>query len=154
MRKAMRPVLRIAAFAASAGLLSSCAVAARLTGATSAPPTSVATSPLAHRLLALTAHVASLDGGSPALTEAVRTTSARAQRYVFGNAVASSTAVWVVQAEGSFACTACAQPGSSAPRGRVLTLIVDAANLSVTDVGVGDRVVDLGTLGHVLLLRR
>jgi hypothetical protein len=73
-----------------------------------------------------------------------------------GDLVQGNQPVWVIQVEGSthFLCNACSRPqGAAAPRGRYLTLVLDATTLQTLDDGIGPTRADLGQLGTVIDLR-
>jgi hypothetical protein len=78
---------------------------------------------------------------------------ATAVRVTMGDVVEGNQPVWVIQVEGStqFVCNACSRlAGAVAPRGRFLTLVVDATTLQVLDDGIGPTRAHLGQLGPVI----
>ena len=108
---------------------------------------------LRRRLWELATQTATSDGGGVATAEAVRSRHAAALRVTMGDVVEGDEPVSVIQVEGSsqFVCNACSRPpGAAAPRGRFLTLIVDATTLQALDDGIGPTRADLGRLGPVI----
>lgn len=108
---------------------------------------------LQRRLWELATHAARSDGGGVAVAEAVRSTHATAVRVTMGDIVQGNQPVWVIQVEGrtEFVCNACSRlAGAAAPRGRFLTLVVDATTLQADDGGIGPTRADLGQLGTVI----
>jgi hypothetical protein len=84
--------------------------------------------------------------------EAVESTHARAVKTTMGDGVQGEQPVWVVQVEGShpFVCSSCSgPPGGSAPTGRYLLSVVDAATFQPWDFGIQPNAADLGQLGNV-----
>jgi hypothetical protein len=108
---------------------------------------------LQRRLWELATHAARSDGGDVATAEAVPSTHATAVRVTMGDIVQGNQPVWVIQVQGrtQFVCNACSRPaGAAAPRGRFLTLVVDATTLQTLDDGIGPTGADLGQLGTVI----
>jgi hypothetical protein len=87
---------------------------------------------------------------------AVKSQHAAAVRLTSGAIVSGNRDVWAVQVEGvhEFVCRSCSRPwGAAPPRGRFITVVIDAETFEVTDWGLAPNSVDLGKLGTVIELR-
>ena len=94
---------------------------------------------LAGKLWAMSQRVAVANGDPAAYDRwAVGPVSrARAVRVTSGDIVEDSSPSYVIEMRGNFTCDSCSIPaGGSAPRGRVLTLVVSASGLVGTDFGL------------------
>jgi hypothetical protein len=108
-----------------------------------------------HRLWLIASQAARSLGGQIKIAEAVRSQHARAVRVTSGGRVTGNQAVWVIQVEGvrQFVCGLCSgPPGASAPRGRFVTIVLDATTFDRTDFGIAPERVDLARLGTVIRL--
>jgi hypothetical protein len=108
-----------------------------------------------HRLWQIAQRTADSLGGQIKIAQAVRSQHIRAVRLTSGDRVTGNQAVWVIQVEGQrqFVCGACSvPPGGAAPRGRFVTIVLDAKTFRQTDFGLGRQRVDLGRLGTVVTL--
>jgi hypothetical protein len=90
-----------------------------------------------------------------ATATAVLTTYRIAERAVLGgdhsSSPAGSTRVWVIQMHGRFTCGSCSYPaGGSAPRGRIIDLVVDAETYEEYDFTITNQASDLNRLGTVV----
>lgn len=111
--------------------------------------------PVRGRLVAIARRMAS---GKPiVLAQAVRSTHAHANRVWSGDGVSGQEAVWLIQVRvaRTIVCGYCSAPSNaSLPRGRIVTEIVTARSLTLTDSGIGNKPTDLHRLGHVITLIR
>jgi hypothetical protein len=136
-----------AAGPASAGVSTSPAGSAALTPTGSPAPTptgSPVPASAVPRLTAIAASVARSDGDpAPSQVTAVLTTHAKALTSATpGDLVPGSggVRVFLLTMQGRFTATdATRPPGSKAPTGRYLSLVVDAANFQVTDFGLSPK---------------
>ncbi|MFC1433762.1 hypothetical protein ACEZDB_24225 [Streptacidiphilus sp. N1-3] len=92
------------------------------------------------------------EGGTAASARAVRTTRGRADQVLTGDTVTDDAGepVWAIEIVGAseFVCASCKGPsGATAPRGSVITLIVQASTLTTLDYGLSDRPGRLTMLG-------
>ena len=98
---------------------------------------------------------ASAQTGTVLLAEAVKSTHATAVRVTSGDGVSGEEPVWVIQVTGAaeFVCRTCSEPmGGQAPKGRYLTLVLDATTFDQTDFGLEDKAANLAQLGAVISL--
>jgi hypothetical protein len=112
-----------------------------------AVPVTAASAPAA--LAAIAARAASVNGDAhPAQVTFVPTTRRKAQALT-GGVIPRDNASYLVQLRGHFTgYDASVPPGSKLPTGTVMTLTVDAATGSVTDVSIGNSAANLSALGH------
>ena len=142
-------VLAVVAVTVSAELASCASRALQVAAATD-----TSTSP-ATRLWAVAASTATANGGKVLRAEAVRSTHALAVKKIMQTEVSGEQDVWVVQVEGAqlFRCITCSVPaGAGVPRGRYVTVVVDAKTFERLDFGIGPAKADLGRLGRVIAL--
>jgi hypothetical protein len=65
-----------------------------------------------------------------------------------GTGVAGEQPVYLVVLHGDFVCTGCGgPPGHKAPRGDVITLVLDRKTLHGLDFGIGEQQIDTSSLG-------
>jgi hypothetical protein len=64
-----------------------------------------------------------------------------------GSTVDSDQATYVISLRGDFVCSCPVPTGVALPTGHVLTLVVDATSLDVTDFSVGDTGPDSSVFG-------
>jgi hypothetical protein len=111
---------------------------------------------LEHRLWRVAEQAAEGMDGRLESAQAVRSRHAAAVRLTSGAIVPGNEDVWAIQVEGvdEFVCrSSCSFPaGAQPPRGRFITLVIDAETFGETDFGLGPDSVDLGELGTVIEL--
>jgi hypothetical protein len=87
---------------------------------------------------------------SPTLVQHSAGTRQHANAVASGDRVPGNRWSYLVAERGSFVLeSASVPPGAPAPRGTVLTIVVDAATGTPTDIGVSNRYPDLAALGAV-----
>jgi hypothetical protein len=93
-------------------------------------------------------------GGSVKSAEAVKSRHSAAVQVTSGSFVPGNEDVWAIQVEGfdEFVCDRCSRPSNDvpAPRGRFITIVLDAKTFESTDDGISSRRVDLSKLGTVI----
>jgi hypothetical protein len=87
---------------------------------------------------------------TPALIQHSAGTRHRANIVASGDRVPGKRWSYLIAERGSFVLRdVSVPPGAPAPRGTVLTIVVDAATGAPTDIGVSDHYPDLAALGTV-----
>lgn len=109
------------------------------------------------QLLTLADNIAAQNGdSSPTSIVAVPTTRFAANATAFGASVSGNTGVYLVQLVGNFVGHDAHLPsGAAPPRGTTLTLVVDAADMSILDWGIeptGLGTTEFSSLGAVTTL--
>lgn len=107
------------------------------------------------RLWLLATRAAKANGAVVLSAEAVRSTHAKAVWVTMGDRVEGDQPVWVVQVKGQkpFVCGECSiPPGTSAPTGRYLLLVVGAQTFQQSDFGITSTDAHLNRLGPLVSL--
>lgn len=107
------------------------------------------------RLRLLAEDAARQNEGSVLSAQAAMSSRARAVEVTSGARVGGEHEVWVIQVEGaeSFTFVGCRRPpGAPSPRGRFLTLVVDARSFVQSDFGISDVKAELSRLGAVITI--
>jgi hypothetical protein len=107
------------------------------------------------RLWKLAVEAAAANGGTVLTADAVKSTHSTAVTVTSGDWVPGEEPVWAIQVKGTseFVCNICSRPeGAQPPRGRYITVILDATTFESTDSELSNSAADLSKLGTVIHL--